>query len=577
MKISISLIILLFLFSMPTVLLGQVHISGALSGVLEDTTYIVDGDILVGVRDSLTIEPGAIFLFNGNFQFNILGYIFAVGTEEDSIKFILNSPATIWGGINFQESSNDSSRLEFCYITGSIQSGIKCLYSNPTISNCNISGNSALSYGGGIYCIQSSPAISNCIICGNSVDYDGGGIHCFASSNPTIENCVISGNSANYDGGGIYSLSSSNPTIINCVISGNSANYGGGIYCISSNPTIVNTIVEGNEGCGGVYFGGSPNASLIYSDFYNNAGGNFTGSVPAGLGQIVGTNANGDPCDRYSNIYLDPSFYSLTGDSAYYLTEDSPCIDAGDPNGPGDPDFTVADMGAYYYDQGLIPSVSITLTLFSLPNQSPLEFNIEVTNNSAFTVVFDIWTMVTLPDGSEFGPLILVTDFALEAGQSVERYREQPIPGNAPAGDYTYDGYIGDYPDVILDEDHFEFTKLATDNGGFSDYGWDNWGEDFDEAGSAEEAVPTSYVSLAAYPNPFNPTTAISYQLQAASFVKLAIYDIQGREVVKLVDDYRPAGTYEAVFNASNLSGGVYFARLTAGNYQQTQKLLLVK
>ncbi|NQS98452.1 MAG: T9SS type A sorting domain-containing protein, partial [candidate division Zixibacteria bacterium] len=71
--------------------------------------------------------------------------------------------------------------------------------------------------------------------------------------------------------------------------------------------------------------------------------------------------------------------------------------------------------------------------------------------------------------------------------------------------------------------------------------------------------------------------TAISYQLQAASYVELVIYDVMGREVAKLIDDYRPAGVYEAVFNASNLSGGVYFARLTAGNYQQTQKLLLIK
>ncbi|NQS98537.1 MAG: T9SS type A sorting domain-containing protein [candidate division Zixibacteria bacterium] len=80
-----------------------------------------------------------------------------------------------------------------------------------------------------------------------------------------------------------------------------------------------------------------------------------------------------------------------------------------------------------------------------------------------------------------------------------------------------------------------------------------------------------------AYPNPFNYETNLTFTLPISGDVSLTIYDIQGREVARLVDGWKSAGTYEAAFNASEISSGVYFARLTAGNFHQTQKLLLIK
>ncbi len=68
------------------------------------------------------------------------------------------------------------------------------------------------------------------------------------------------------------------------------------------------------------------------------------------MGVITTTNANGDSCDMFYNIYLDPQFvYPDTGN--YNLQSTSPCIDAGDPNSPFDPDSTVADIGAFYFHQ----------------------------------------------------------------------------------------------------------------------------------------------------------------------------------------------------------------------------------
>ncbi len=80
-----------------------------------------------------------------------------------------------------------------------------------------------------------------------------------------------------------------------------------------------------------------------------------------------------------------------------------------------------------------------------------------------------------------------------------------------------------------------------------------------------------------AYPNPFNPTTTLSYSLPASAQVQLTVYDIQGREVDRLVDGFRTTGSHQVTFDAKGLTSGVYFARLEAGEFGQTRKILLVK
>ena len=79
------------------------------------------------------------------------------------------------------------------------------------------------------------------------------------------------------------------------------------------------------------------------------------------------------------------------------------------------------------------------------------------------------------------------------------------------------------------------------------------------------------------FPNPFNPTTAVSYQLPAVSDVKLVVYDMLGREVAVLVKERKPAGNYELSFDASGLAGGVYFYRLTAAQFVQTRRMIVLK
>ena len=89
--------------------------------------------------------------------------------------------------------------------------------------------------------------------------------------------------------------------------------------------------------------------------------------------------------------------------------------------------------------------------------------------------------------------------------------------------------------------------------------------------------IPQTFQLSQNYPNPFNPTTSIRYMVSSITNVKLTVYDILGREIQTLVNEEKPAGTYEAIFNASNLSSGVYFYRLEADGFVQTKKMNLLK
>lgn len=89
--------------------------------------------------------------------------------------------------------------------------------------------------------------------------------------------------------------------------------------------------------------------------------------------------------------------------------------------------------------------------------------------------------------------------------------------------------------------------------------------------------VPGGFSLSQNYPNPFNPSTKISFSLPKASFVKMAVYDVTGKEVETLVNENMNAGSFEVDFNASKLTSGIYFCRITAGEFTDVKKMMLVK
>jgi hypothetical protein len=95
--------------------------------------------------------------------------------------------------------------------------------------------------------------------------------------------------------------------------------------------------------------------------------------------------------------------------------------------------------------------------------------------------------------------------------------------------------------------------------------------------GIEDEELPLRTQFGQNYPNPFNPVTTIAYSLAKSAHVSIKVYDVSGREVRTLVDADMEPGRYSETLDAAGLAGGVYFARMVAGDYVEAKKLVLIK
>jgi len=337
------------------------------SGALIDSCSIIDnqatnpypvgaGGISVAGSDSVRITHS---LINANSGYSG-GGIYIEGASC-IIDDCIISENTLGGGI---KGYYDFLEITNCLIENNQTTwdgGGICLYPQGgsmryAVSNCTIRGNSAQN-GAGLAVddvISSSCEISQCEISANIASEKGGGLYLMHADSGNIHNCLIRGNEALY-GGGVCIIESYAPGISKCTIQNNSASDGGGMYLSAAwfNPEhpdyLENFIIKDNLG-GGVHFSNAiiP-LEVRFSDLHDNQDGNFTGlNIPAGSGEIVATNLNGDSCDIYHNIFLDPLFVNPDSGN-FHLTQNSPCIDAGDPESPLDPDSTIADMGVFYF------------------------------------------------------------------------------------------------------------------------------------------------------------------------------------------------------------------------------------
>ena len=91
------------------------------------------------------------------------------------------------------------------------------------------------------------------------------------------------------------------------------------------------------------------------------------------------------------------------------------------------------------------------------------------------------------------------------------------------------------------------------------------------------ESTPSGYRLGAAYPNPFNPATNIGYSVLEEGYANISVYDLQGRVVKELVNEYKDQGNYEIVWNATNIPSGVYFIQMNINSFVSTQKVMLIK
>jgi hypothetical protein len=129
-----------------------------------------------------------------------------------------------------------------------------------------------------------------------------------------------------------------------------------------------------------------------------------------------------------------------------------------------------------------------------------------------------------------------------------------------------YDSAIGE---IVEYAETIDFTSDMIVGDGFNTYSLSR------EASDVQQ--PIAYGISDAYPNPFNPVTSFTYSLPEDGFVQIAIYDINGKMVSELTNGYTLAGSYPLVWNANNLSSGIYFIQMYSGDFASTQKIMLVK
>jgi hypothetical protein len=257
---------------------------------------------------------------------------------------------------------NNSTRRSFGFRDGG---AIHCWESNAEFHKIEVNNNEAEQHGGGLYLLQSDIKINQARISGNKAGVNGGGILCLMSKLKLIN--VEMNENVSGRGGAIY-CDDSEMLLEGSVINENRSGEGAGIYIGGSAAELVNTTFVSNTGSLGAIYAsiakmtncivaynnaqygynniGPEAPSIIFSDFFSNQMENF-GNPGKFIGKLITINVNGDSADAFLNIQRDPGFVDLsTGD--YRLLSDSPCINAGNPDSPPDPDGTVADMGAFF-------------------------------------------------------------------------------------------------------------------------------------------------------------------------------------------------------------------------------------
>jgi len=247
---------------------------------------------------------------------------------------------------------------------------VRCINNSlPEFTGCRFVGNTAMgpaSNGGAMYFLQNSDAtFTECEIIANSAGF-GGALYA-SNASPEFEQCVFIANTAETNGGAVY-VNLAGPDFTRCTFFNNYADSVGGQMFLSDYSGTLNTCILADAGNGGgLYLRNSTYSVIRYNDIFGNTGGDlifYQGNHihgPAGLGFLTQTNANGDPCDPLMNIMMDPIFVNPAGNNLY-LQASSPCIDAGDPALPHDPNGSVADMGAYYYGQSPVVGTPVATT-----------------------------------------------------------------------------------------------------------------------------------------------------------------------------------------------------------------------
>ena len=280
-------------------------------------------------------------------------------------------------------SAGDSVIVTDCQFIGNTSEqggGIMADQGTVSVSGCTFIDNHATAgFGGGIAVDGASLSVSHSTFIDNTCnDYEaytsGGAIGLSYSTDAEIDYCTFHGNNINqgYSVGGLIGLYYSSATVDHCNFGCVDVFQWMGIYVRSSSLSLSNSVFYD------LYYEWSVYAvecsyTVEFSNFYHAGYSIFGAGSPPGVGELCDVNVNGDSCDVYGNIFLDPMFTD-PWNCDYTLQAGSPCIDAGDPSFPYDPDGTITDIGRFWFNQTGIQEEAISapatpgLSLLCWPN-----------------------------------------------------------------------------------------------------------------------------------------------------------------------------------------------------------------
>ncbi|MCG8606394.1 right-handed parallel beta-helix repeat-containing protein, partial [bacterium] len=476
------------------------------------------------------------------------GTLTAEGTAASSIVFTssASSPsAGDWNGIHFRSGGSGSVKYAAVRYAAT---AVTAMSASPTIESTNLNSNN-----NGIDCFSSSSAVIRSNQISNNVN---SAVRCNSSS-PTIKTnrifdndafvsavqCdgsspVISGNTFYGNGNSaIDCVNGSQPNILQNTIIQNDI----GITLTDSNAEIVGNIIALNEF--GI-LGDNSSPTIEFNNVWSNSSGDFQG-VAAEVGNLNSTNANGDPSDVFSNIMLDPDFVNLATKDLQ-LDSNSPSIDAADPTNPAGIIVTGLrpDQGAFEFGA----TVPVELVSFAFNGSSLKWTTASETNNLGF---------------------------------EVQRASSESVPFEAI-------GFVRGAGTTVLPK-HYEFQDDVT--GGIFYYRLKQIDTDgsfeFGPTIRAEYYEPSNFALHQNFPNPFNPSTTITFEIENSvrsddDLVVIRVYNSLGQEIIELLRESKPPGVHEIQWSGVDKDGlpvpsGVYFYQLRIGKRKLTRRMILQK
>jgi predicted outer membrane repeat protein len=525
----IPVTISLLLLCVNVWVLAEERVSGTIAGQTwskAKSPYLVIGDIKVA---SLNIEPGVSVVFTGNYAFEITGVLRAIGSAQDSILFTTTVADSGWGGIFFNQVP-PGSELSFCKIEHSRNSGIRLhdaspMSSNLVIKNCLIQKNTAPTKGGGIYAIGLLSLVQ-CTILDNSIssriypgtaEHMGGGI--YVEGSLKMDDCTVASNYLYIYGKHVTSL-------------------GGGVY------------VKGSAKFSGCRL--FDNRASVYA-----AGTFFQGVYSRGSGRAEGGGVfvNGSQC-----IFINCLVAQDSSIVTRYNGVDLETIGGGGIYADCD-NVTITNCTIAFNDnEGLKSTRGTTQTVNAI-----FYFNsAQQIAGSATASYCNIQGGRSGEGNIAFNPNFILDrkNFRLAAGSPcIDKGKPDTTGLNLPPLDLEGQPRIVDGDkngSTIIDMGCYEFPGRVS-------------------VESRDVFNPKVFQLHQNHPNPFNPSTTISFDLPRASEVTLKIFDLVGHEVATLAEQKMQAGRYSFKWDASGMPGGVYFYRLQTEAFTQTRKLLLLR